>query len=85
MMISNRELCALKRHEARYRIREVLDAKEISCAELGRRIGVSGTFVSRVIYGKSHSQRVLNALRELGVPEKYLFDPRSTNIEGVRI
>ena len=32
--------------------------------------------VLKVINGNGHSPRVLDALREIGVPEKYLFDPR---------
>ena len=38
--------------------------------------------VSATILGKNHSERVLNALRSAGVPEKYLFDPRRVEAAG---
>ncbi|MDR1659553.1 MAG: XRE family transcriptional regulator [Desulfovibrio sp.] len=36
----------------------------------------SEPLVSMTIHGKRHSPRVLDFLRGIGVPEKYLFDPR---------
>ena len=45
-------------------------------SELGRRIGVTAELVSATVRGKKHSPRVLDALRDSGVPEQYLFDPR---------
>lgn len=73
----SRAECAQRRYRVRYKIREILDSKDISMTELGRRIGVSGVAVQKTVQGKSHSERILNALREIGVPEKYLFDPRA--------
>ncbi len=70
-----REECGRLRHEARYLIRAVLVERGLSMAELGRRIGVTAEAVSATIRGKRHSPRVLEALREEGVPERYLFDP----------
>ena len=37
---------------------------------------VSLSAVSATILGKNHSARILDALRDAGVPDKYLFDPR---------
>ena len=37
---------------------------------------VTRSAVSATILGKNHSARILDALRDAGVPEKYLFDPR---------
>lgn len=72
----SRAECAQQRYKSRYKIREFLDDRDISMSELGRRIGVSGVAVQRTVQGKSHSPRVLEALRQLGVPEALLFDPR---------
>jgi transcriptional regulator with XRE-family HTH domain len=69
--------CAQQRYKARFKIREVLDDQDITMNELGRRIGLSGQIVQRTVQGKSHSPRVLEALRQVGVPENLLFDPRA--------
>ena len=69
--------CAQQRYKARFKIREFLDDRDISMSELGRRIGVSGVAVQKTVQGKSHTPRVLEALRQVGVPEEYLFDPRA--------
>lgn len=47
-----------------------------SGARLAREIGCSNANVSKTITGVYHSIPVLDALRDLGVPEEYLFDPR---------
>ena len=43
---------------------------------LAKALGCSGQAVSATILGKKHSPTVLDALRGLGVPEWYLYDPR---------
>lgn len=58
------------------RIHEALRRNGRSAAVVAYEIGVSREAVSATILGKNHSERVLNALRSAGVPEKYLFDPR---------
>lgn len=47
-----------------------------SGARLARELGCSTANVSKTITGVYHSEMVLDALRALGVPEAYLFDPR---------
>lgn len=44
---------------------------------LAEAIGISGQAVAKTLYGLSHSPRVLNKLREIGVQECLLFDPRA--------
>lgn len=39
-------------------------------------LGISESAVCATVRGYNHSERVLDALRAAGVPEKYLFDPR---------
>ena len=46
---------------------------------LAKALGCDESLVSNTINGRKHSPKVLNALREIGVPEWYLYDPR----EGV--
>ncbi len=72
----NRKECGCRRYQTHRRIRAVLVEHGLSMAELARRIGVSAEAVSATVRGKRHSPRVLDALRAVGVPEKYLFDPR---------
>lgn len=69
--------CGMKRFANRYVIRGILDDYGMSMAELGRRIGVSPETVSATIRGKKHSPKVLDALKAIGVPKEYLFDPRT--------
>ena len=60
------------------RIHEALRRNGRSAAVIACELGVSQSAVSATILGKNHSGRVLDALRAAGVPEKYLFDPRSS-------
>lgn len=78
----NRNECSQRRYQARYKIRAVLDEHDMSMSELARRIGVSAVSVAATVRGKNHSRKVLGALREIGVPEEYLFDPRITQAEN---
>ena len=73
----NRAACGIQRFACRYIIRSILDSHNISMAELGRRIGVTSESVSATVLGKRHSPKVLDALKAMGVPEAYLFDPRT--------
>ncbi len=71
----NRAACGIQRFACRYIIRSILDSHNMSMAEL-RRIGVTSESVSATVLGKRHSPKVLDALKEMGVPAAYLFDPR---------
>lgn len=70
--------CGLARFKVRRRIQECLDGHGISQADLARELGVCHQLVSGTINGNKHSPLVLDRLRELGVPERYLFDPNQT-------
>lgn len=72
-----RATCGEKRCFYSYRIHEALARAGISAAGLAREIGVSKGAVSNVLAGRSHSPYILDALRSIGVPEKYLCDPRA--------
>lgn len=71
-----RAACGEKRCFYSYRIHEALARAGISAASLAKEIGVTKSAVSNVLAGRSHSPYILNALRNTGVPERYLFDPR---------
>lgn len=71
----NRSRCGLCRFQYRYIIRAILEDRGLSMSELGRRIGVSAELVSATVRGKRNNAKVLDALRQEGVPEQYLFDP----------
>ena len=64
-----------KRAQVRYRILEALDEREYNPTKVASEIGCTLSNVSRVLNGKGHSSSVLNKLRDIGVPEQYLFDP----------
>lgn len=78
----SRAECSHRRYQARYRIREALEDRDMNMSELARRIGLSAVAVQNTVKGKNHSTRVLEALREAGVPEKYLFDPHLAQAES---
>lgn len=78
----SRAECAQCRYKARYKIREFLDSRDLSMGAIARRIGVSREAVSATVRGRMHSARVLEALRDAGVPEKYLFDPYMARAES---
>lgn len=65
----------MARCKVRRRIQEHLDNLGLNCARVAERAGVTTPAVLRTVRGDLHSPRVLQALRELGVPERYLFDP----------
>ena len=71
-----RATCGERRCFYSWRIHEALAWRGTSSAGLARELGISTAAMSRTITGKSHSPRILDALRDMGVPEKYLFDPR---------
>ncbi|MGE4552903.1 MAG: XRE family transcriptional regulator [Desulfovibrionaceae bacterium] len=68
--------CGVARFKARRRIEEVLDKHGLNHVGLAKRLGVSQQAVSATIGGTRHSPVVLDGLRNLGVPERYLYDPR---------
>lgn len=45
---------------------------------LAAELGISSQAVSKTINGFTHSERVINKLRKIGVNEELLFDPRTS-------
>lgn len=68
--------CGATRKGNILRIRASLLNKGLTVASLSRIIGVSAPAVCRVLQGRGHSPRILDALLRAGVPAKYLSDPR---------
>lgn len=75
--VETRRKCGVARARARFRIREELDLRGLNMRRLALQIGVCHQAVARTVSGAIHSPRVLQALREAGVPEKYLHDPEA--------
>lgn len=65
-----------QRAEVRHLIVHEMRTRGYTGRALARLLGCSDVNVSRTINGQKHSPRVLDALRSMGVPEQYLFDPR---------
>lgn len=78
-----RASCGQKRCRAVFRIHEALARRGLKSADLARSLGISTSAFSQTLTGKQHSARVLDALREAGVPERYLYDPRRVCAEEV--
>lgn len=78
-----RAACGARRARFRFRIYEALALTGTSGAAIARQLGLQRASVSKVISGNGHSPVVLDALRDAGVPEEYLFDPRRVTIEEV--
>lgn len=80
----NARTLGLARYKMRWRILEALEAQKPSLGlqDIADRVDISYQAVRRTFLGDLHSQRVLQAFRDAGVPEKYLFDPRR---QGLRL
>ena len=74
--------CGAARNRVRRRIQEHLDGLGFNMASFGREIGVRRQLVHATIVGAKHNRKVLNALKDLGVPEKYLFIPEGRERAG---
>lgn len=74
--MSKLQLYGLSRAQAKRDIQRCLDGMGKNFADVATEAGVSPQTVSATMNGFRHSPKVLNALRSLGVPERYLFDPR---------
>lgn len=72
----HRAVCGERRCFYSLRIHEALARQGMSAAGLARELGISTSAMSQTLTGRCHSPRILDALRKVGVPEKYLFDPR---------
>lgn len=75
MSCEERRRYGAARARMRYRIREALDRNGMDLKTIAERVGVSPPAVQKVVAGNTHSKRILQALREAGVPEQYLYDP----------
>ncbi len=75
-------LLGYSRYRMRYRILEALEAQNppLGLQDIAERLGLSYQAVRRAFRGETHSERILQAFRDAGVPEKYLFDPRRRGI-----
>lgn len=71
-----RRKLGVRRSEVAHSIYDELGNRNLNATRIAARLGCSVNNVSLVIRGNSHSPKVLDALREAGIPEKYLFDPR---------
>lgn len=71
-----------KRAAAKRTIQQCLDNAGVNMKEIACLAQVTPQAVSSTINGHIHSSKVLSALRKIGVPERYLFDPRVKRIGG---
>lgn len=69
------EIGVLRSRDA-HKIRGHLLMRGLSLVGLAREIGVSKQLVQATVRGEKHSSYVLNKLREYGVPEELLHDPK---------
>lgn len=76
MTPEQRRKLGAQRAEVRHLIAYEMRLRGHTGRSLGRALRCSDVLVSKTIAGNIHSPRVLDALREMGVPEKLLFDPR---------
>ena len=74
--IARRKVLGEQRAEVAHLIKYEMKKRGHNGESFAKLLECSGANVSRVILGEGHSHRVLKGLRELGVPEGYLFDPR---------
>ncbi|PKN06645.1 MAG: DNA-binding protein [Deltaproteobacteria bacterium HGW-Deltaproteobacteria-8] len=72
----------MNRQKARFRIREHLESVGLTMLDVARRLGLNKNVVVETIGGGRNNRRVLEELRAVGVPEKYLFIPESRGRAG---
>jgi predicted transcriptional regulator len=75
---------AIKRLRARGRINYELQKRGHTQQSVALIAGCTQANVNLALSGKSNSPRVLEVLRALGVPEKYLFDPRQNTASAAK-
>ena len=72
---------------ARAAIRNIIGAEMMirgyNGSRLARDLGCCNALVSFVLTGKKHSPLVLDGLRRIGVPDKYLYDPRRVAVPSL--
>lgn len=75
--------CGRKRRQNKLQIRAALLHNGHTEVSVAQQLGVTSQMVCMVIGGVVHSEKILKALREAGVPESYLHDPRSEGHHAV--
>ena len=76
--IERRRMLGAKRGKVSYLIAHKMRQRGFTGNALAQKAGCSKAAVSSTILGKTHCPRVLDALKEIGIPERLLFDPRKT-------
>ena len=71
------------KHRQPWRIREWLETREMSLADLGAAVGVNRQLASETVRGLRNNRRVLSYLVELGCPDRYLDLPQEMKIREV--
>lgn len=74
-------LYGIKRAQKKRLIQQWLDEAGLNQRKIAELAGVSSQCVSQTLNGAMHSPKVLGALREVGVSENLLFDPRKIPTE----
>jgi lambda repressor-like predicted transcriptional regulator len=69
--------CGRKRRAHKLLIRAALLHNGHTEASLARELGVASQTVCRVVGGILHTEEIIAALIQAGVPEEYLHDPRT--------
>lgn len=64
------------RSEVAHLIMYEMKKRGYSQASLARKLGCSQANVNKAVNGQNHSAMVLDALKRIGIPGAYLFDPR---------
>jgi len=71
------------RNRKPFAIKEWMFAHGLTQGQIGKRLGISQSVVSRTIFGSSNNRRVLAFLREKGCPEQALALPKDMKIQEV--
>ncbi len=77
--------CGRKRAKVKRLIQMQIDEAQKNQNDVAEMAGVSHQAVSATLSGYIHSRKVFEALRKIGVPEKYLFDPHQVVVPGATV
>lgn len=65
-----------RRYRVKHHLLAAIVSKRMTQKDFAALVGVSQQAVSATLNGLIHSAKVLEKFREMGVPEKFLCDPR---------
>lgn len=75
MRVMDRNRLGARRALSKYKIIDAMCKRQYDPERLANELGITRSAVSKFLNGKTHSPQIIKKMREIGVPERLLFDP----------